>query len=87
MLPATGSIATDAATRVTRMALMILMAPIGLYDLSRTPLSLKINGAKAKVELLVKQRWVRFPRQFGGLAKVDSGFDYAASFSACSSIA
>ena len=30
---------------------------------------------------------VRFPRQFGGLAKVDSGFDYAASFSACSSIA
>src|SRR5680860_311784 len=33
------------------------------------------------------ERWVRFPRQFGGLAKVDSGFDYAASFSACSSIA
>ncbi len=33
------------------------------------------------------KRWVRFSRQIGGLAKVDSGFDYAASFSACSSIA
>ena len=32
-------------------------------------------------------KWVRFPRQFGGLAKVDSGFDYAASFSCSLSIA
>jgi succinate dehydrogenase/fumarate reductase-like Fe-S protein len=27
------------------------------------------------------QRWSRFAGQFGGLAKVDSGFDYAANFS------
>jgi hypothetical protein len=33
------------------------------------------------------QRWVRFSRQIGGLAKVDSGFDYPASFSDCSSLA
>ena len=33
------------------------------------------------------QRWSRFPGQFGGLAKVDSGFDYAASFSCSLSIA
>ena len=26
------------------------------------------------------QRWSRFPEQNGGLAKVDSGFDYAANF-------
>jgi hypothetical protein len=34
-----------------------------------------------------KKRWVRFLRQFGGLAKVDSGSDYAASFSCSLSIA
>jgi hypothetical protein len=28
-----------------------------------------------------KERWSRFLGQFGGLAKVDSGFDYAANFS------
>ncbi len=33
------------------------------------------------------ERWVRFLRQFGGLAKVDSGSDYAASFSCSLSIA
>lgn len=33
------------------------------------------------------QRWSRFPGQNGGLAKVDSGFDYAASFSSSLSIA
>ena len=27
------------------------------------------------------QRWSRFPEQNGGLAKMDSGFDYAANFS------
>ena len=27
------------------------------------------------------ERWSRFPEQNGGLAKVDSGFDYAANFS------
>jgi hypothetical protein len=28
-----------------------------------------------------KEKWVRFSRQFGGLTKMDFGFDYAASFS------
>jgi hypothetical protein len=28
-----------------------------------------------------KKRWSRFPEQNGGLAKVDSGLDYAANFS------
>jgi hypothetical protein len=37
--------------------------------------------------LCQRQRWVRFSRQIGGLAKVDSGFDYPASFSDCSSLA
>jgi len=32
------------------------------------------------------QRWSRFPGQFGGLAKMDSGFDYAANFSGSMSI-
>jgi len=27
------------------------------------------------------ERWSHFPEQNGGLAKVDSGFDYAANFS------
>jgi adenine-specific DNA-methyltransferase len=34
-----------------------------------------------------RQRWSRFPGQNGGLAKVDSGFDYAANFSCSWSIA
>jgi len=34
-----------------------------------------------------KERWSRFPGQFGGLAKVDSGFDYAASFSSSACVA
>jgi hypothetical protein len=32
-------------------------------------------------------RWSRFPGQFGGKAKMESGFDYAASFSSFSCIA
>jgi hypothetical protein len=32
-------------------------------------------------------RWSRFPGQFGGKAKMDSGFDYAASFSSISCLA
>ena len=32
-------------------------------------------------------RWSWFPGQFGGKAKMDSGFDYAASFSSFSCIA
>ena len=37
--------------------------------------------------VFVEQRWSRFPGQNGGLAKVVSGFDYAASFSCSLSIA
>jgi hypothetical protein len=37
--------------------------------------------------LLLTQRWPRFPGQFGGLAKVDSGLGYAANFSCSMSIA
>jgi hypothetical protein len=33
------------------------------------------------------QRWSRFPGQNGGLAKVDSGFDYAANFSSFACVA
>jgi hypothetical protein len=33
------------------------------------------------VWLTVLERWSRFPEQNGGLAKMDSGFDYAANFS------
>jgi hypothetical protein len=32
-------------------------------------------------------RWSQFPGQFGGLAKVDSGFDYAANFSSLACVA
>src|SRR5436309_435703 len=34
-----------------------------------------------------RQRWSRFAGQFGGLAKVDSGFDYAANFSSFACLA
>jgi hypothetical protein len=34
-----------------------------------------------------KVRWSRFLGQFGGKAKMDSGFDYAASFSSVCCIA
>jgi hypothetical protein len=33
------------------------------------------------------KRWSRFAGQFGGLAKVDSGFDYAANFSSFACLA
>ena len=36
---------------------------------------------------ITKQRWSRFAGQFGGLAKVDSGFDYAANFSSFACLA
>ena len=31
--------------------------------------------------MVIEERWSRFPEQNGGLAKVDSGLDYAANFS------
>jgi hypothetical protein len=38
-------------------------------------------------ELKAVQRWSRFAGQFGGLAKVDSGFDYAANLSSFACVA
>jgi len=35
----------------------------------------------------LNERWSRFPEQNGGLAKVDSGFDYAANFSSFACVA
>ncbi len=43
--------------------------------------------SKNKQNLKIRLRWSRFPGQFGGKAKVDSGFNYAASFSSFSCIA
>jgi hypothetical protein len=34
-----------------------------------------------------QKRWSRFAGQFGGLANVDSGFDYAANFSSFACLA
>ena len=50
-----------------------------------------IQQGKIKLTVISEQgkeeRWSRFPGQNGGLAKVVSGFDYAASFSCSLSIA
>ena len=39
------------------------------------------------VQSPLQMRWSRFPGQNGGLAKVDSGFDYAANFSSLACVA
>jgi hypothetical protein len=38
-------------------------------------------SAEFKAKVALEERWSRFAGQNGGLAKVDSGFDYAANFS------
>jgi hypothetical protein len=43
--------------------------------------------AKATPPIHVAEKWSRFPGQFGGLAKVDLGFGYAANFSSSACIA
>ena len=45
-----------------------------------------LEGASPR-EAAYKKRWSRFAGQFGGLAKVDSGFDYAANFSSFACLA
>jgi hypothetical protein len=50
------------------------------------------RGIEPKLKFTVQpiqglKRWSRFPGQNGGLAKMDSGLDYAASFSCSMSIA
>ena len=42
------------------------------------------DDADAILERAEQQRWCRFPGQFGGKDKVDSEFNYAASFSSIS---
>ena len=41
----------------------------------------------ADVDVFIEQRWSRLTGQNGGLAKVDSGFDYAANFSSVACVA
>ena len=48
---------------------------------------LKEHGAAFRSLICAGSEVGPFSRQIGGSAKVDSGLDYAASFSACSSIA
>jgi len=36
---------------------------------------------------ILTKRWSHFPEQHGGLAKVDSGLDYAANFSSFTCVA
>src|ERR1019366_9090997 len=43
--------------------------------------------AALSFHLIGYQRWSRFPGQNGGLAKMDSGFGYAASFSSFACVA
>jgi hypothetical protein len=40
-----------------------------------------ISGGVRVKRAGVPERWPHFPEQNGGLAKMDSGFDYAANFS------
>jgi len=51
----------------------------------------KVGLKKEAVEVVFEgadgQRWSWFPGQNGGLAKVDSGFDYAANFSSLAWVA
>jgi hypothetical protein len=52
----------------------------------RPPEGKTIERTSMSMEVAI-QRWPRFPGQFGGLAKVDSGLGYAANFSCSMSIA
>ena len=54
--------------------------------------SAKLNAPQPNLLQMIRrramcQRWSRFAGQFGGLAKVDSGFDYAANFSSFACLA
>jgi hypothetical protein len=64
-------------------ALFVALASIfTLLPAKAAVLTLSCNGT-----MKAEERWSRFPGQNGGLAKVVSGFDYAASFSCSLSIA
>lgn len=48
---------------------------------------LEVQAARLACTRRTPERWSRFPGQFGGKAKMDSGFDYAASLSSLSCLA
>jgi hypothetical protein len=52
--------------------------------MARSPIQPKVGYIDARP---FTERWSRFAGQFGGLAKVDSGFDYAANFSSFACLA
>ena len=54
-------------------------------EMDQTFLLGALDSVVGRIE--VCQRWSRFAGQFGGLAKVDSGFDYAANFSSFACLA
>ena len=53
---------------------------------TKKPALERLIMSKRAVEFL-EERWSRFAGQFGGLAKVDFGFDYAANFSSFACLA
>jgi hypothetical protein len=55
--------------------------------LSLIPNILDLKPFQSQILLGCTERWSRFPEQHGGLAKVDSGFDYAANFSSFTCVA
>jgi hypothetical protein len=59
----------------------------GLCFQVRIKKSISYDLKEVVVALVVDERWSRFAGQFGGLAKVDSGFDYAANFSSFACLA
>ena len=70
------------ALNISRGSVYYLPRPVSAADLALMrridELHLEFPFAGAR---MLRERWSRFPGQFGGLAKMDSGFDYAASFS------
>jgi adenine-specific DNA-methyltransferase len=69
-----------------------LLKPSGLmvitiddYEMHRV--RMLIDDLPFSLEVLGVERWSRFPEQNGGLAKVDSGLDYAANFSSPACVA
>jgi DNA-directed RNA polymerase specialized sigma24 family protein len=58
-----------------------------IVSISEATLKTRMFYARRKLAELVEKRWSRFAGQFGGLANVDSGFDYAANFSSFACLA
>ena len=57
-------------------------------SLTQDGINRAFSGKQRQSSLIYNcKRWSRIPGQFGGLAKVDSGFDYAANFSSFACVA